>query len=100
VGVFLENGFLGSFQFFYTQKKYSEGFTPNTLAPHFHYLYRRSGVVGAKGHSGRRSFIRNLAAKGVSVHVLADLAGHKSVATTKQYIDKGADVQREAVELM
>ena len=62
-------------KFFYTQKKYSEGFTPNTLAQHFHYLYRHSGVVGATGHSGRRSFIKNLAAKGVSVHVLADLAG-------------------------
>lgn len=87
-------------KFFYTQKKYSEGFTPNTLAQHFHYLYRRSGVVGATGHSGRRSFIKNLASKGVSVHVLADLAGHKSVATTRQYIDKGADVQRQAVELI
>ena len=87
-------------KFFYTQKKYSEGFTPNTLAQHFHYLYRHSGVVGATGHSGRRSFIRNLASKGVSVHVLADLAGHKSVATTKQYIDRNQDVQRQAVELM
>jgi len=87
-------------KFFYTQKKNSEGFTPNTLAQHFHYLYRRSGVVGATGHSGRRSFIRNLASKGVSVHVLADLAGHKSVATTRQYINKNEDVQRQAVELI
>lgn len=87
-------------KFFYTQKKYNDGFTPNTLAQHFHYLYRRSGVVGATGHSGRRSFIKNLASKGISVHVLADLAGHKSVATTKQYIDKSADLQRQAVELI
>jgi integrase/recombinase XerD len=87
-------------KFFYTQKKNSEGFTPNTLAQHFHYLYRRSGVVGATGHSGRRSFIKNLASKGVSVHVLADLAGHKSVATTRQYIDRNQDYQRQAVELM
>ncbi len=87
-------------RFFYTQKKCCEGFTPNTLAQHFHYLYRRSGVVGASSHSGRRSFIKNLASKGVSVHVLADLAGHKSVTTTKQYIDRGADVKRQAVELM
>ncbi|MDO9025295.1 site-specific integrase [Zwartia sp.] len=87
-------------KFFYTQKKNSEGFTPNTLAQHFHYLYRRSGVVGATGHSGRRSFIKNLASKGVSVHVLADLAGHKSVATTRQYINKKEDVQRQAVELI
>lgn len=87
-------------KFFYTQKKSSEGFTPNTLAQHFHHLYRRSGVVGATSHSGRRSFIKNLASKGISVHVLADLAGHKSVATTRQYIDRNQDFQRQAVELM
>jgi len=87
-------------KFFYTQKKYGEGFTPNTLTQHFHYLYRRAGVAGATSHSGRRSFIKNLASKGVSVHVLADLAGHKSVASTKQYIDQSEDVQRSAVELM
>ncbi len=87
-------------KFFYTQKKYREGFTPNTLAQHFHYLYRRSGIAGATSHSGRRSFIKNLASKGVSVHVLADLAGHKSVATTRQYIDKNQDLQRQAVELI
>jgi len=87
-------------KFFYTQKKYSDGFTPNTLAQHFHYMYRRSGVVGATGHSGRRSFSKNLASKGISVHVLADLAGHKSVATTRQYINKNDDVHRQAVELI
>lgn len=87
-------------KFFYTQKKYSDGFTPNTLAQHFHYLYKRSGVMGATGHSGRRSFINNLASKGISVQVLADLAGHKSVATTRQYIDRNQDCQRQAVELM
>ena len=44
-------------------------------------------------------FIKNLASKGVSVHMLADLAGHKSVAKTNQYIDRGTDLQRQAIEL-
>lgn len=87
-------------KFFYTQKKYGKGFTPNTLTQHFHYLYRHAGVRGASSHSGRRSFITNLASKGISVRVLASLAGHKSIATTQRYIDVNDDMKRKAVELM
>lgn len=87
-------------KFFYTQKKYGQGFTPNTLTQHFHYLYRNAGIRGASSHSGRRSFITNLASKGISVRVLASLAGHKSIATTQRYIDVNDDMKRKAVELM
>ena len=83
---------------FYTQKR--EGFTPNTLAQHFHYLYKRAGIAGCSSHSGRRTFITNLAAKGVGVRVLMSLAGHRSISTTQAYIDVNDDMKRKAVELV
>ena len=87
-------------KFFCSQKALSDGFTPNTLTQFFHYLYKRSGVDGASSHSGRRTFITNLANKGISVRVLASLAGHKSISTTQCYIDVNDDMKRKAVELV
>jgi integrase/recombinase XerD len=85
---------------FYSQKASSDGFTANTLTQHFHYLYKRAGVVGASSHSTRRTFITNLASQGISVRVLASLAGHASIATTQRYIDVNDDQKRKAVELV
>jgi integrase/recombinase XerD len=85
---------------FYTQKRAGAGFTPNTLAQHFHYIYRRAGIAGASSHSGRRTFITNLAAKGVSVRVLMSLAGHRNIGTTQAYIDVNDDMKRRAVEMV
>lgn len=85
---------------FYSQKAASDGFTANTLTQHFHYLYKRAGVIGASSHSTRRTFITNLAAQGISVRVLASLAGHRSIQTTMQYIDANDDMKRKAVELV
>jgi integrase/recombinase XerD len=85
---------------FYSQKTASDGFTANTLAQHFHYLYKRADIVGASSHSTRRTFITNLAAQGISVRVLASLAGHRSIATTQAYIDVNDDQKRKAVELV
>jgi integrase/recombinase XerD len=87
-------------KFFYSQKAGSDGFSANTLTQFFHYLYKRSGVDGASSHSGRRTFITNLANKGISVRVLASLAGHKSISTTQCYIDVNDDMKRKAVELV
>ena len=87
-------------KFFYSQKKDSDGFNANTLTQHFHFLYKRAGVDGASSHSGRRSFITNLASKGVSVRVLMSLAGHRSISTTQAYIDINDNMLRSAVELV
>lgn len=86
-------------KFFFTQKEPSRGFTPNTLAQHFHHIYRGVGISGASSHSGRRTFITNLASKGISVRVLASLAGHKNISVTQRYIDVNDDMKRRAVEL-
>lgn len=83
---------------FYTQKRL--GFTANTLCQHFHVLYKQVGIDGASSHSGRRSFITNLANKGVGVRVLMALAGHRNISTTQAYIDVNDEMQRAAVELV
>jgi len=85
---------------FYSQKRTSDGFTANTLTQFFHHLYRAAGIDGASSHSGRRTFITNLAAKGVGVRVLASLAGHRNISTTQAYIDVNDDLKRKAVELV
>ena len=89
-----------SIALFHTQKHPKRGFSANTLAQHFHYLYERAGITGASSHSGRRGFITNLADKGVHVRVLMALAGHQSIATTQKYIDLNPTMMRTAVELI
>jgi integrase/recombinase XerD len=74
-------------------------FNANTLCQHFYWLYRRAGVPGASSHSGRRTFITNLASKGTGVRVLASLAGHRSIEVTQKYIEVNDDMRRRAVEL-
>lgn len=85
---------------FYTQKNKARGFTANTLAQHFYHLFKRCGISGASSHSGRRTFITNLAEKGVGVRVLQSLARHKSISTTQVYIDVNDAMKRKAVELV
>ena len=77
-----------------------KAFSPNVMAQHFHYLFKRAGIAGASSHSMRRSFITNLANKGIGVRVLASLAGHRSIAVTQRYIDVNDDMKRNAVELI
>lgn len=83
---------------FATQK--GQRFSSNTATQHLQRLYARAGIDGATSHTGRRTFITDLAAKGVSVRVLAALAGHQSIQTTQKYIDVNDDMLRNAVELL
>ncbi|OJA06894.1 site-specific integrase [Halomonas sp. QHL1] len=81
---------------FNTQK--SQRFTANTATQLLQRLYARAGIEGATSHSGRRTFITELAGKGVSVRVLAELAGHQSIQTTQRYIDVNDNMLRKAIE--
>jgi len=83
---------------FFTEKNL--GFTPNTMCQLFFWLYRNAGISGASSHSGRRTFITNLAQKGIGVRVLASLSGHRSIAVTQRYIDVNDEMKRNAVELI
>ena len=75
--------FSGGF-LFKTQK--SQRFSSNTATQLLQRIYERSGLSGATSHSGRRSFITELATKGISVRVLAAMTGHQSITTTQRYI--------------
>ena len=81
---------------FTTQK--SKSFSANTLCQLLIEIYRNCGIVGATSHSGRRTFITNLAAKGGGVRVLAELAAHASISTTQRYIDVNDSQLRMAIE--
>ena len=77
-----------------------KAFTANGMTQHFFWLFKNAGIAGASSHTMRRSFITNLANKGIGVRVLASLAGHRSIAVTQKYIDVNDDMKRNAVELI
>lgn len=85
---------------FPNQKNPDRGFTPNTAAQLFHYIYRRAGVIGASSHSGRRNFLTSLASKGANVRVLMELAGHRHLSTTQRYLDLNPAMMRNTVEMI
>jgi len=85
---------------FYTQQNINRGFTPNTLAQLFHYLYKNAGVEGASSHSGRRFFATSLSEKSVNPKVLQNLLGHRNLQTTMRYVEVSPTMMRQAVELM
>lgn len=82
---------------FYTQKR--SGFTANTLTQHFFHLYRDAGIHGASSHSGRRSYLTGLADKGISIHILKSLAGHRNIATTAAYLYSSPSQLKAAADL-
>ena len=83
----------------YSQRN-RNGFNSLTLSQEFKRIYAMSNIDGATSHSGRRTFITNLANRGVGVRVLQALAGHRSIATTQIYIDVNDDILRTAVDLI
>ena len=83
---------------FATQR--SAGFTANSLTHIVNSLYKGAGMDGATSHSGRRTFITNLAERGVSARLLMTLAGHQNLSTTQRYIDIKPTMLRAAVELV
>ena len=83
---------------FYTQKQ--DGFSANSLAQYFFYLYAACSLDGCSSHSGRRSFLTGLANKGTAIHILKALAGHRSISTTASYLYSSPTQLKAAVELV
>jgi integrase/recombinase XerD len=87
------------YPFFASQKSIKSGFSANSLAQTFTLLYEGAGLEGASSHSGRRTFLTNLANKGTSIHILKTLAGHRSIQTTATYLYSSPSQLKAAVEL-
>ena len=74
-------------------------FSGNTIAQLFLEVYAACRIDGASSHSGRRTLITRLADQGISVHVLAAIAGHRNIATTQRYLTVNDALIARAVEL-
>jgi len=65
--------------------------------------YEELGFNGCSSHSGRRTFITNVARKistvGGSLRDVQALAGHASLRTTQRYIDVDQEAQKRVVQL-
>jgi integrase/recombinase XerD len=81
------------------QTQQATAFSANTISQLFLHIYHAAGLDGCSSHSGRRSFITRLAEQGVAVHLLAALAGHRSIQTTQRYITVNDALLARAVEL-
>jgi len=99
IATYLQTYRLTTSPFLFISQKRS-AFTADTLQGIVTTIYRRLDMEGCSSHSGRRTFITNLASKGVSVRVLQELAGHRHLATTQRYIDVNDEMKRSAVELV
>jgi integrase/recombinase XerD len=70
--------------------------TPNGVATWFHWFYRQCGLEGCSSHSGRRTFITQLARNLGPEHSIRDvqmLAGHRRLDTTEGYIECAPNVR-------
>ena len=63
-------------------------------------VFSDCGLKGASSQTPRRTFITRLANKGIGVRVLAELAGHSSIAVIQRYIDVNDTQLAQAVELV
>jgi integrase len=77
---------------------------PRTIVRLFGQLYRRAGLIGARSHSGRRTFgtkaARAIVTAGGSLRDVQQLLGHADLATTQRYIEGDEDAKRKVVELI
>jgi len=89
-----------SYPFFASQKSVKTGFSANSLSQTFALIYEGAGLEGASSHSGRRTFLTNLANKGTAIHLLKTLAGHRSISTTAAYLYSSPSQLKAAVELV
>ena len=81
------------------QSQKGSHFSANTMCQLLLRIYDEAGFSDATSHTGRRSMITALAAKGIGVRGLQTLAGHSSISTTQRYIDVNDQQLRAAVEL-
>lgn len=78
--------------------------TPRSIVNWFTLTYARVGYPGCSSHSGRRTFITELARltgrAGGSLRDVQELAGHRALTTTERYIEGDRDAQRKLVRML
>jgi integrase/recombinase XerD len=66
--------------------------------------YQRCDIQGASSHSGRRTFITNVARRisvaGGSMRDVQALARHANLQTTQRYVEENSEAQRQVVEML
>lgn len=88
-----------TYPLFASQKSIKRGFSANSLSQTLTQIYQAAGIDGASSHSGRRSFLTNLANKGTAIHLLKTLAGHRNISTTAAYLYSSPAQLKAVVEL-
>lgn len=82
----------------------SSNTSPQMITNFFHSLYRKLGMIGCSSHSGRRTFITEVARKistvGGSLRDVQYLAGHSSLQTTQRYIEGSSNSRSEVIRLI
>ena len=80
----------------------SQATTSQVIVNLFADWYRRLGFDGCSSHSGRRTFItnmaRNISRYGGSLRDVQSLARHGSLAMTQRYIEQNSDAMKKVVE--
>ena len=72
----------------------------NTMTQLLCRTFAEAGLADATSHSGRRTFITNLANRAISIKVISTLARHSDVSVTSRYISVNDEQLRAAVELV
>jgi len=70
----------------------------------FGQLFHRVGIVGARSHSGRRTFgtraAKAITKAGGTLRDVQELLGHADMASTQRYLEINDDAQRKVVTLI
>ena len=72
----------------------------NTMTQLLCRTFAEAGLTAATSHSGRRTFITNLANRAISIKVISTLARHSDVSVTSRYISVNDEQLRAAVEFL
>jgi integrase/recombinase XerD len=82
------------------RKASKQGLTPTAWRKRLPCFTKALDLRVRSSHSGRRTFLTNLANKGTAIHILKTLAGHRSISTTAAYLYSSPSQLKAAVELV